>query len=48
MWPTYNEGTLRQMEVGGESFLVIAIRDSTRWSQSEAGLNARVQPIKRD
>ena len=34
--------TLRQVEAGGESFLVFAIRDSTRCSQSEAGLRARV------
>jgi PAS domain S-box-containing protein len=34
--------TLREVEAGGESFLVFAIRDSTRCSQNEAGLRARV------
>jgi PAS domain S-box-containing protein len=34
---------LRQVEAGGESLLLLAIRDSTWCSQSEAGLNARVR-----
>jgi PAS domain S-box-containing protein len=33
---------LRQVEAGGESFLVLAVRDSTRCSRNEAGLKARV------